>query len=177
MRKNSLYMIIGLVMIAVMGCGKGEDTDIPEVLEPTVVTTTPETEVQTETESLEKEKDGGTGETWEDNFQVDNSAVMEYAQLIKKAVEDQDLEALAELIAYPTYVGFKDEGMVINSKEEFLALGADRIFTPEMLESISQADEKGLTASMAGFVLQTEDGPNIIFGVSNGVLGISGFNY
>ena len=42
---------------------------------------------------------------------------------------DKDLEALADLAAYPLYVGFADGGQSVESRDEFIALGADWIFT------------------------------------------------
>ena len=89
----------------------------------------------------------------------------------------EDLEALADLTAFPVYIGFEEGGQLAESREEFLALGAERIFTDGLLSSIAEADETALSPSMAGFVLQSGDGPNIIFGVTDGTLGIVGINY
>lgn len=114
---------------------------------------------------------------YEDNFAVDGSASSAFGKKIKDAVADKDLEALADLTSFPVYVGFKDGGKVVESRDAFIALGADSIFTAEMLDSIAGADETALSPSMAGFVLQTGDGPNIIFGVVDGKLGIVGMNY
>lgn len=123
-------------------------------------------------------------ETWtesagfEDNFSVDQEAAAEFGRQIKEAAATRDLEALADLAAYPLYVGFAEGGESVESKEEFLALGADRIFTGALTESVAAADENSLTPSMAGFVLSGESGaPNIIFGVRDGKLAISGINY
>lgn len=46
------------------------------------------------------------------------------------------------------------------------------------MDSIAAADETNLEPSMAGFVPTKESGaPNIIFGVRDGVLAVSGINY
>ena len=74
-------------------------------------------------------------------------------------------------------MGFTDESVSVTSREEFVALGAERIFTPELVESVGNADVSSLSPSMAGFVLSSNDGPNIIFSVVNGALAIQGINY
>lgn len=133
------------------------------------------TEAATETSS---DAAGGTGGTsYEDNFAVPTEDVVAFAEKIQAAVADEDLEALADLANYPIYVALGD-GSVIESKEDLIALGSDKIFTKEMKESIANADLSDLSASMAGFTLySTSDAPNITFNVQNGVLGISGINY
>ncbi len=130
-------------------------------------------EAQTEDTSQGQTQVGG----YEDNFAVDSEAAAAFGTQIKDAVAAKDLEALADLAAYPLYVGFAEESVTPASREEFVALGADRIFTAELVESVGNADVNGLTPSMAGFVLSTDDGPNIIFSVVNGSLAVQGINY
>ena len=134
-------------------------------------------------ESSATEANAGTttetagGTSYEDNFAVPTEDAVAFAEKIQAAVADEDLEALADLANYPVYLALGD-GSVIESKEDLLALGADRIFTKEMKDSIANADLSDLSASMAGFTLySTGDAPNITFNVQNDVLGISGINY
>lgn len=134
-------------------------------------------------ESSATEANAGTttetagGASYEDNFAVPTEDAVAFAEKIQAAVADEDLEALADLANYPVYLALGD-GSVIESKEDLLALGADKIFTKEMKDSIANADLSDLSASMAGFTLySTGDAPNITFNVQNGVLGISGINY
>lgn len=112
-----------------------------------------------------------------DNFAVDSEATAAFGTQIKDAVAAQDIEALADLASFPLYVGFTDESVNVTSREEFVALGAERIFTPELVDSVGNADVNGLSPSMAGFALSSNDGPNIIFSVVNGALAIQGINY
>lgn len=128
------------------------------------------------TSQAAEETAAGQEAGYEDNFAVDAAAAAAYGKQIKDAVANQDLEALADLTSFPVYIGL-DGGMTVNSKEEFLELGAERIFTPELIESVGGADENNLPPSMAGFVLSTEDGPNIIFSVVDGKLAVQGINY
>lgn len=150
------------------GAASGTESTITE----TVAESLPEETAQSES-STSAENEAG----YEDNFAVDSAAAAEFGKKVKEAVNAQDLEALAELTAYPVYVGFEEGSATPASKEEFLALGAEKIFTPELVESVGNADETALSPSMAGFVLSTGDGPNVIFGVVNGALAIQGINY
>lgn len=114
---------------------------------------------------------------YEDNFAVDSEAAAAFGKKVKEAVAEQDIGALADLASYPLYIGFEDGSVTVKSAEELIALGAEKIFTEEMKESIGNADETALSPSMAGFILQTGEGPVIIFGVVNGELAIQGINY
>lgn len=59
-----------------------------------------------------------------------------------------------------------------------IALGEEKIFTQEWMDSIAQADETALSPSMAGFVLSGEGGGgNLVFGLRDGKLAVSGINY
>lgn len=130
-----------------------------------------------ETETPETAESETVTEMYEDNFAVPAEATADFAKKIKAAVADKNLEALADLASYPLYVGLKDSSVSVTSKEEFVALGAEKIFTPEMLASIEAADETTLAPSMAGFSLTENGRPNIIFGITDGKLTIKGINY
>lgn len=114
---------------------------------------------------------------FEDNFAVSSQAAAAFAQKRQDAAANQDLEALADLAAYPLYIGFPDGGVSVAAREDWTALGADVIFTSELVDSIAGADLSTLTASRAGFSLSKDGRPNIIFGVRDGRLAISGINY
>lgn len=132
-----------------------------------------ETLPYTEAESQEQSAAGG----YEDNFAVDSEAAAEFGREIKAAVAGKDLEALADLASYPLYMGFADGSVSVESREDFIALGADRVFTAEMVEAMAAADETGLNPSMAGFSLTKDGKPNITFGVTDGKLTVKGMNY
>ena len=134
------------------------------------------TEASAET-TTEASADAANGTSYEDNFAVPTEDATAFAKKIQDAVAAEDLDALADLVNYPVYVALGD-GSVIETKEDLIALGADKIFTPELKDSMANADLSELSPSMAGFTLySTGDGPNITFNVQNGVLGISGINY
>lgn len=123
------------------------------------------------------QQEAAAGGSWEDNFAVDTAAAAEFGGKIKEAVAEQDIEKLADLTAFPVYVGVIGDGTVVETREDFIALGADALFTEEMMASIAGADENSLNPSKAGFTLCSGDGaPSITFGVQDGKLGISGIN-
>ena len=113
-----------------------------------------------------------------DNFSVSQEDAAAFAARIQEAVSQKDLEGLADLAAFPFYIGFEDGGVNVESMDDLTAYDAETIFTPELLESVANADTSALNPSMAGFALSQGNGaPNIIFGVRDGSLAISGINY
>lgn len=164
----------------------GEETvDAPETEEqPEETTENTETQPEENTENTEQpaegENEGSDGEYQVgdlDNFDVDSELVAAFGAEVKTAVANQDLEALADLAFFPMYIGFADGGVSVNSREEFIELGAEKIFTQEMIDAIAAADENSLSASRAGFSLTDDGSPNIVFGVADGSLAVMGMNY
>ena len=151
-----------------------ETEEASEAKETQPAQTQQETGAQTEAQSAENEAAAGG---YEDNFAVDSAAAAEFSGKIKTVVAEKNLEKLADLTAFPVYVGFKDGGTPVESRDEFLALGADKIFTQELVDSVAAADENALSPSMAGFVLSDGSKANIIFAVNEGELTIVGINY
>lgn len=111
------------------------------------------------------------------NFDVDSQEAEAFALLIQEAVAAEELEALAELAAYPLYLGFAEGGVSVQTAQELLDLGAERVFSPELTQAIAQAETAGLTASKAGFSLTKDGRPNILFGLRDGALAVQGINY
>ena len=128
---------------------------------------------------FEIDKTGNMAEKtgYTDNFMVPEEEITAFAGKVKEAVADRDMDALASLASYPLYVGFKDGGVSAGSPEELAALGTDRILTPELAAAVEAAGDETLSPSMAGFVLKKDGTPNIVFGVSEGVLAVKGINY
>ncbi len=114
---------------------------------------------------------------YEDVYAVPAEAAAIHGNLIKETVANNDLEKLTDLTAYPVYIGL-DEGLVIETKEDFMALGAERIFTDELIDSITTADVSNLVASRVGFYISADnESPSIGFTVVDGQLKINGINY
>lgn len=128
------------------------------------------------TETNDADEAAQAPQMYEDNFAVDSKAAMAFAKKIQEAVAQKDLEALAELTAFPVYVGLPDVG-VVETKEDFLNLGAEAVFTDELLESVQNADMDHFQPSMAGFPVSDGGTASINFGVTDGVLAVNGINY
>lgn len=186
-RRFGLMLLAAALCLMLAGCGQSSQ---PPSQEPPVQSgqTDPSGSGETETadpageeEPAEAPQEDAAGEedapTYEDNFDVDAEAAADFARKIQDAVADQDLEALADLMMFPNYVGFAEDPAFVNTREEFIALGADRIFTQEMCDQIAAAETEYLQPSEAGFVLSADGRPNIIFGVNEGHLAIVGMNY
>lgn len=198
MKFRRLLLAAGLTAVMVMaGCGQdsAEDTAAQETEQTEEVSTeemeqteeaaesAPEDESTAESDSQtdagdSQAENAGEEQTYEDNFAVDSEAVTAFADKIKEAVAAKDMEALADLTAFPVYVGIPDTEGIVETRDDFLALGADQVLTDELLESVASADMSGQEPSMAGFVVAGESGrPSIIFGVVEGKLAITGINY
>ena len=156
--KTAAVCVLGAVLA---GCGNGQQEISLTVPEETQQETTLATEAQ---------------QTYADNFAVDTAAAEEFAQKVKDAAAAKDLEGLAELTAFPVYVGLPGVGGV-ETREDFLKLGAEAVFTQELMEAVAAADIDNLQPSRAGFAISNGTTANIIFGVRDGILAISGINY
>lgn len=186
--KNLAVMVLGFALTGAVltGCGESQQsrqdtqqgipTNISEETGQDSVSERAETDAAEKAETDVVEKPAQTSEGYEDNFAVDSKAAKEFAEKIKEATAQKDLEALAELTAFPVYVGLPDVG-VVETKEDFLNLGAEAVFTDELLESIEMADIENLQPSMAGFPISDGRIASINFSVVDGVLAINGINY
>lgn len=186
--KNVVVMALGFALAGVVltGCGEsgqsrqdtqqGISTGISEETGQDSVVEKAGTDEAEKTEADEVEKTAQESEEYEDNFAVDSEAAKEFAGKVKEAVAQKDLEALAELTAFPVYVGLPDAG-VVETREDFLNLGAEAVFTEELLESIEKADIENFQPCMAGFSISDGRTASINFGVADGVLAINGINY
>lgn len=155
-KKLAGILMICVLSMALAACGKKE-------------------EAPADTASVQAED---TAEQENQNFtDLEAADYQAFAEKIVKAVEEKDIEALADLTAYPVYVSNVEEnGGIIADREKFVALGADAVFTEALVKAVTDADLTALEPSMAGIVLG--DGtPNITFNFVDGQLGIVGINY
>lgn len=178
--KNVAVMVLGFALTGAVltGCGESQQSrqDIQQGTLTNISEKTGQDSVSERAETDVAEKSAQASEGYEDNFAVDSKAAKEFAEKIKEAAAQKDLEALAELTSFPVYVGLPDVG-VVETKEDFLNLGAEAVFTDELLESIEMADIENLQPSMAGFPISDGRIAGINFGVVDGVLAINGINY
>ncbi len=187
MKKIRLIMVGILTAVCLTACGgqatSEETAELPEAAEQEET----EAAAPEETEEAPAEQENGTessGPAEEEqtsggleNFDVDQKEVEAFAEKIKAAVSAQDLEALADLTSFPVYVGVSEDG-VVETRDDFLALGADTVITPELQEAVEGTDVTALSASMAGFTMMTEGvSGSITFSMTADGLAITGINY
>ena len=192
-KQNAILLALTTMMIA--GCGSNtKNADSQTEVSTSTETTDEASSDETDTE----ETDSNSGETaneatdsqqeaadpadgnYEDNFAVSHEAAVDFAEKIKSAVAAKDQEALADLVNYPVYIGFKDEGQTVDTKEDFMKLDASELFTDDLLNAVANADESEdvLSPSMAGFNLYSNDASaSLTFSVQDGKLGVTGINY
>ena len=126
------------------GQESGEEPQLPEA--------DGKAEGTSEAEGGEETKESGEADGGLDNFDADMEKVAAYAGAIREAVADRDLEKLADLTGFPVYVGL--EGVdIVETREDFLALDPEAVFSDEMVSSIVKADISGLEPSMAGLTM------------------------
>lgn len=183
--KMTRLITVVMMSAALTACGLKEvsdsDIDAGTTVETVETTAGEETGAGTaagegkQENSVKPQADQEKNSVYEDNFAVEPSGAAAFADKIKAAVADKDIEALADLTAFPVYVGIAEGG--VETREAFIALGADKVFTPGLMASVEGADTSDLSPSMAGFSISKDGKSNIIFGVVEGRLAISGINY
>lgn len=178
--KGTVAKVFSVVLTGAIltGCGESNQSrqDIQKDSSPSVVQEAQKDMNLDEAGTEAAGKNNQTAVTYEDNFAVGSEEARKFAEKVKTVVADKDLDALAALISFPVYIGLPDVGGV-ESEDEFLKLGAEAVFTEELLRSVEVADIENLQPSMAGFSISDGGACNIIFGVADGILVINGINY
>lgn len=177
--KSAVVMVLSLALIGAVltGCGERQQSrqDTQQDSPQSVLQKTQQDTVVDEAETESAEKNQITA-GYEDNFAVDSKAAKEFAEKVKVAAANKDLEALADITAFPVYIGLPDVG-IVETKEDFLKLGAETVFTEDLLKSVETAEIEDFQPSMAGFSISDGGTCNINFGVVDGILAINGINY
>lgn len=195
MKAKQIAILLALTTMMIAGCGSNtknadSQTEISTSTETTDEASSDETDTEETdsnsgetaneaTDSQQEAVDPGDG-NYEDNFAVSHEAAVDFAEKIKSAVAAKDQEALADLVNYPVYISFKDDGQTVDTKEDFMKLDASELFTDDLLNAVANADESEdvLSPSMAGFNLYSNDASaSLTFSVQDGKLGVTGINY
>ncbi len=102
-----------------------------------------------------------------------------FAEQIQHIFSERDIEALAQLCAYPVYVTTEanTEGLDV-ADAAGLKAQKDDIFTDAMLQAVAGVDPNRLTPSQAGIFVGSESGsPGLFFSLAeDGYLKIMGIN-
>lgn len=176
---------LSVLMMAAMIAGTSLTACSSKPAETTAAETTAETAESTENEATEAEAEEAETEEAEENAEEETVSEAEltdlyrdFAESLQNVIGEKDMEDLAELMVYPSYIGI-DDGVVVESEEDFLALDADKVFTDALIAAVEAADVDAIEPVEAGFVVGDESGtPNVTFGLDEeGTMGIVGINY
>lgn len=166
MRKKLMACILAIVVagMTLFGCGT---SDAPEAAQ--------EETTQEDVAVAEETEDGASDEISEEELA---GLYYAFAESLQVVVSEKSMEDMSELLGYPCYVGI-DDGIVVEDKEQFLALDVDKVFTDELVNAVENADLDAIEVSEAGFVVGDPSGkPNVTIGLdSNDTIGITGINY
>ena len=101
-----------------------------------------------------------------------------FARSLQSIIANKNMNDLAELLVYPSYIGI-DDGIVVNNRTEFMALDADKVFTDALIEAVKTADVSSTELTKAGFIVGDPSGkPAVTFGLDKeGSIGITAINY
>lgn len=171
MRKKALMTgVMMATMLTISACGSKNTTETTTAVETTttVETTAEETTTAESTVTSEGAESEEAGELTADQ-------IKSFAEEIQGAVAAQDIGWLADLASYPVYVSLEEgEGSEIQSVEEFMELGEDKLFTEKLMTQIADVNPEELELFGAG-VIMGED-VNITFNNVDGEPKITGIN-
>ncbi len=124
-----------------------------------------EKEEETTPEDMEKEARAAAGPGAEDGGAAESEAgdkdIEAFAELVQEAVADRDMEALADLAAFPLNLETADgEKMTFADRNEFLKQNPDLIFGDDLMVAIAGVDTATLEANADG-VTMGEESPHI----------------
>ena len=131
-----------------------------------------------ETKGPGSEEEEENAEEQNKNFEdLESSDYKAFAKQIVDAVTAKDMNTLADLMSYPSYVAcVKENDGIVDSRESFMAQDPEAIFDADLVAAMQKADLESLEPLMAGVIIG-EDTPNIIFKSVDGKLGIVGIHY
>ncbi len=170
-KKWKWLLLVGTLIAGCAGCGaqKPEETGAVDIKAVDVVQ--PESGMDAADAAAEREAEEKNDSYDDLGEKAAEGDVSDFAAQIQLVVAAKDMEGLAKLCAFPLAV----EGEVVASEEDFMALGADTVFTEERCEVIKAVDLSALEETMAG-VIMGDATPNIIFKSVDGELCITGIN-
>lgn len=187
--------VLGTALIAaaaITACG-GKDTQPATTAATTAAETTVQAETLTEAQTaadsqsagseagqaqdgqgMDEAKDGA-GDVSHAGAELEAGEIKPFAEKVQKAVASKDMEALADLCAYPVYVSLGEgEGEEVADKDAFMKLDADKLFTENMLKEIADTDTDTLEQFGAGVIMGNEN--NVIFNNVDGQAAVTGIN-
>lgn len=101
-----------------------------------------------------------------------------FAKSLQSIIDTKNMNDLAELLVYPSYIGI-DNGITVNNRAEFMALDENKIFTEELINAVKNADVASTELTEDGFVIGDPSGkPSVTFSLDKeGSIGITRVDY
>lgn len=161
MRKNAIVMgLMMATMLTISACGSKDTTETtPPVETTTMAATTTEAETTMADAATQADTTGESGVTTdkmesETSGDLTSDQIKSFAEEVQAAVAGEDLGWLADLNSYPVYVSIgSSEGSDIKSKEDFMNLGKDKIFTDKLKEQIAAVKPEELEKFGTGYIM------------------------
>lgn len=166
---------LSLLLVGSSACrAKATDATTESDAAVTMATLESESETDSDAESEETgnlEVNGSEGEEMTTNSTAATteaiSDVQKLADEVKTAVANKDLEALADLIAYPIGIVSPDgEGIEVANKEEFLKLKEEDIFSDRLLRVIADVDTSDMDTDKDDLAIMGKGTINIALGLT-----------
>ncbi|MCB6610318.1 hypothetical protein V3C10_00945 [[Clostridium] symbiosum] len=99
-----------------------------------------------------------------------------FATKVQNSVSEHDLAALADLCDFPIQITMEDgRSCTVPSREDFIALGRDSVFTRNLVHEIGIADPSEQQLYGNGIVMGNKN--NVIINRMDGSLSVTGFNF
>lgn len=178
MQKKLIFLALtGLLCLSLAGCGQSGSTSPEGGSSPQAEQ--PAEETAGEDGGRTPEEDGADTEApqYTDNFSIDTEAVTAFAEQIQGRSGGKESGGAGGPGVVSAVHRFSDGGESVESREDLIALEADRIFSEELVSEIAGADPGGWPPARAGFALSASGRPNVVFSVVDGRLAIVGINY
>ena len=105
-----------------------------------------------------------------------SAEITAFATRVQNTVSEQDLESLADLCDFPIQITMEDgRTCAVASREEFIALGRESVFTRNLVHEIGIAEPSEQQIYGNGIVMGNKN--NVIINRMEGSLSITGFNF
>lgn len=174
MKKFIALSTVVIMTLTAVGCSSDKNTETPDT-ESTTVSIESQTELSTdeiEAETQEENTESTTRmNTAEHHPQVTDVAA--FADSIKSMVVDKDMNGLSDITTFPVHINTLGD---ISTKEDFIALNAGDVLTPDLIEAVALLNTADLTANDNGEVIVGSGDLNITCSSIDGNLSITSYN-
>lgn len=171
--KTAGMLLISALLVTGTACGKKAETPTNASSTTAATMAVMESESETETKAEETKENlkvpASEAESSKEKETESKkiSAVEELATKVQKAVADKDLEALADLIAFPIGIVKPDgEGFEVATKEDFLKLKPEDVFSDRLMHVIEDIKPSQMSMDKDDLAVMGKGTINIALGMT-----------